>query len=181
MVGCDFHETYRIGCGRCQDAQYNSPVAVLSRDNAALRARVAELEENVKKAWEECHATSSALSKATQDRDRWRACAVYLDYRGADYCVAIHRELDGLQTDNAEHREQMSKLLTEWRNRATRAEAERDEARARCERLEKVRGAAAKIRHWHDHEMPGGDGMVVSADAVRELWSALAECREVKP
>ena len=65
------------------------------------------------------------------------------------------------------------------RHRAEAAEAERDALRERCGNLESVRKAAENIRHWHDHEMPGGDGMVVSADAVRELWDALAT--EVKP
>jgi hypothetical protein len=43
---------------------------------------------------------------------------------------------------------------------------------AQVEALQLVLEAARKIRHWHDDEKIGG--MVVSADAVRELWGALA-------
>lgn len=35
-----------------------------------------------------------------------------------------------------------------------------------------LREAASKIRHWHD---TGSDGMIVSADSVRELWEALTD------
>ena len=35
--------------------------------------------------------------------------------------------------------------------------------------------AADRIHHWHDRDP---DGMVVSADAVRELWRVLAEVGE---
>lgn len=129
----------RITFCRCEKGVRDRKMIDMEADNAALRARVAELEKNAKKAWEECHAMSSELSKANQDRDRWRECAVHLDYRGADYCVAIHKELDGLQADNAEHREQMSKLLKTWKSRATCAEAE----------AERYREALIQIdKHW---------------------------------
>ena len=38
--------------------------------------------------------------------------------------------------------------------------------------LRKVLDAARCIRHWHDREP---DGMVVSAEHVRALWTAIAE------
>lgn len=41
-------------------------------------------------------------------------------------------------------------------------------------KLEAVVVAARKIRHWHD-AMRDNSGMVVSANAVRELWAALDE------
>ena len=44
------------------------------------------------------------------------------------------------------------------------------ELEAENERLRKVMDAASCIRHWHDS---GKDGMVVSAEHVRKLWSAL--------
>lgn len=36
------------------------------------------------------------------------------------------------------------------------------------------------IRHWHDRELPNGDGMVVSADAVRDLWESLGRLDEAQ-
>jgi rubrerythrin len=49
--------------------------------------------------------------------------------------------------------------------------------------LEAVREAAGKIRHWHDtlYNQSTGEteGMVVSADAVRGLWKALAAAQKV--
>lgn len=44
-----------------------------------------------------------------------------------------------------------------------------------------VLDAARCIRHWHDVEMPGGDGIIVSADAVRTLWSKIVEYDAVNP
>lgn len=42
--------------------------------------------------------------------------------------------------------------------------------------LLRVLERARCIRHWHDRVYLNGDeGMVVSADAVRDLWTALAE------
>ena len=191
-------------CGQCQLCRVQDILEHYGKENADLRAKVAELKENAKRAWEECHALSSELPKANQDRDRWRECAVYLDYRGADYCVAIHKELDGLQADNAGHRAQMSGLLNEWRARATRAEAdleimtrardheqdmrrqrqaERDEARGRVERLREV-AKAATDRLVCDASCParitGAEvdctcGLVAVYDA---LDAALAECGE---
>jgi hypothetical protein len=46
--------------------------------------------------------------------------------------------------------------------------------------LEKVADAARCIRHWHDRIVDQGDGMVVSAKHVRDLWSALAALDAVK-
>lgn len=40
-------------------------------------------------------------------------------------------------------------------------------------KYEAVVEAARKIRHWHD--AMNGEGMVVSSEAVRELWKALDE------
>jgi hypothetical protein len=40
------------------------------------------------------------------------------------------------------------------------------------EKIQAVIDAAKCIRHWHD-AMKDSSGMVVSADAVRDLWSAL--------
>lgn len=43
-------------------------------------------------------------------------------------------------------------------------------------KLRRVAEAANKVRHWHDYEYEDGcQGMIVSADAVRELWGALEE------
>lgn len=160
-------------------------------------AQVEELKENAKRAWEECHATSSKLSKANQDRDRWRECAVYLDYRGADYCVAIHKELDGLQADNAEHREQMSELLKAWKARATRAEAdleimtrardhEQDMRRQRQAERDEARGELERVYRWagcrqcHHDKTPMCESCVVDGRVTRfaPKWNALAECGE---
>jgi hypothetical protein len=141
-------------------------------DNAALRAQVEELKENAKRAWEECHALSSELSKANQDRDRWRECAVYLDYRGADYCVAIHKELDGLQADNAEHREQMSELLKAWKSRATRAEAILSEQSLNI----------VTMTHMHDALRRSNEMLAERAEkAEAERDEARAKCRKWRP
>ena len=43
--------------------------------------------------------------------------------------------------------------------------------------LDRVVEAAECIRHWHDVELTSGDGMVVSADAVRNLWKALEQAK----
>ena len=52
------------------------------------------------------------------------------------------------------------------------------EAAAEIERLRRIEEAAQRIKHWHDHVFPdGSEGMVVSADAVRALWDALAPDR----
>lgn len=55
---------------------------------------------------------------------------------------------------------------------------QRDRAERRASlaqaRLGLLTEAARKIRHWHDR----GDGMVVSADAVRGLWAVLNEIEE---
>lgn len=40
-------------------------------------------------------------------------------------------------------------------------------------KYEAVIEAARKIRHWHD--AMNGEGMIVSSEAVRELWRALEE------
>ena len=113
-------------------------------DHAAQARRIGELEESSKKAWEACHATSSDISRANQDRDKWRECAVYLDYRGADYCVAIHKELDALQADNKTHRGQMTKLLKAWKARAERAEAAFEE---QAVQLRAEESASAKLKN----------------------------------
>ena len=42
----------------------------------------------------------------------------------------------------------------------------------RSDRMQKVDDAARCINHWRDR---APDGMVVSADAVRDLWFALSE------
>jgi hypothetical protein len=41
---------------------------------------------------------------------------------------------------------------------------------AELQKIEAVIEAAKCIRHWHDREP---DGMIVSAEHVRQLWSAL--------
>ncbi len=40
--------------------------------------------------------------------------------------------------------------------------------------VDQLREAAGKIKHWHDVELfPSGNGMVVSQEAVFELWAAV--------
>jgi len=58
------------------------------------------------------------------------------------------------------------------RQQYNRSCIEKANAEAQVEALQGVLEAARKIRHWHDDEKIGG--MVVSADAVRELWGSLA-------
>jgi hypothetical protein len=56
------------------------------------------------------------------------------------------------------------------RRLVTKLERERDA-------MKQVVDAARCIRHWHDREP---DGMVVSADKVRSLWTALHNLDSVK-
>ena len=55
----------------------------------------------------------SDYEDAIASRDEWMNYAVCLDYRGADYCVMIHKELDGMEKENKEHHELTQHILAD--------------------------------------------------------------------
>ena len=50
----------------------------------------------------------------------------------------------------------------------------------RYEKMQAVIDAAKCIQHWHD-AMKDNSGMIVSADAVRDLWSTLHNLENDQP
>jgi predicted RNase H-like nuclease (RuvC/YqgF family) len=90
-----------------------------------------------------------------------------------NYCLKLSKTVTEQTAENEWLQAQIDESIV--RGQKQRAEIERlkkgeKAADKEIERLRLVLDAASCIKHWHDS---GEDGMVVSAEHVRKLWSAL--------
>lgn len=83
----------------------------------------------------------------------------------------VEAENDDIRSSTMDYTHEIEKLT----DRATRAEAERDEARAKCEMLKKVRKRAQIA--MKSYRKSGSDKFY---DDMDKLDATLAECREVE-
>ena len=137
----------------------------LERDNAALRAQIAELEGNLERSVE----TAMAVMETKDQRIKYECDRA----RRAEAELAEERAFHGECPGGCGY----------WKEAAKRREGERDEARAKCERLEKVRDRARICCILFEY-MDGKAGLSQEEccdehDCMEELVAALAECERL--
>lgn len=135
-------------------------------------------------------ATEEAKQVAEKERDtevtRWQTAIYEACKKAAVECGQPEHVIDGAGSDSGDPLD--FTLLEIWqgmncfRERAEAAESRASSLKAELEQVKKKLArlieAADCIQHWHDVKVGDADGMVVSAQHVRQLWATLSEMKE---